>query len=303
MRRSLLTMLLCSACMKMNEEGWGTTEESSSSSTSDNPTSVTSADTTEDPTISDPSESTDPSGAESSSHGDDPSSGEDSSTTTGEVLKDYALEFDGKSYARKVEDGGDFQWPASDFTVEVWAEIRDTDATGVIFDTTNAAFSSGWVLYLHNDWHAIVFSFFDENHQNQVVMGPLVEDIGIGWHHLSATKYDNTVTIHVDGATMTTQTVPSSLSFDNSTLWTMGGSQVADPAFHLRDASVDDVRITGFARYGDDFDPPPAYDADDTESVILMLLLDAGEGDLVSDEIGGVDFNVENPAWGSGNAE
>ncbi len=155
-------------------------------------------------------------------------------------------------------------------------------------------------MYLHSEFKTLVFSFFDENHQNHVVLGPLVTDIGTGWHHFAATKSDDTVFIHVDGETMTTQTVPSSMAFDQPTLWTIGGSPDDNPDFRLRDVTLDDIRISSFARYEADFEPLAAYD--DDESVIMLLLLDEGQDTVAADEIdGGTDFDVDDPAWVPGN--
>jgi len=232
-----------------------------------------------------------------SSSSDEGTDGTDGST--GEPTTDWALQFDGTSYARMADIDDSFTWPSSDFTVEVWAEIHDTDATGIIFDTANVQFQDGWVLYLHSEYDALVFSFFDENHQNAVVMGPTVEEIGTGWHHFAATKADGEVFIHVDGMTTTQEQVPSTLSFDNTALWSLGGSPDDNVDFRLTNVTIDDIRISGFARYQTDFDPLPAYD--DDESVILLLRLDAGEGDVVIDEISAADFAVENPRWVPGN--
>jgi len=293
---ALLSPLAC----KMVTEGDGKAEESSSSGDASDTTASDSLDDegTSDGTDEDVDPTTDSGG---SSGDEDDEASESSSGSTGESSTDFALHFDGSSYARMSEVEPTFAWPSSDFTVEAWVEIHDTNARGIIFDTANVQFSDGWVLYLHSEYNALVFSFFDENHQNQVVMGPDIEDIGTGWHHFAATKSDDTVFIHVDGVTKAEQQVPSTLSFDDSTLWSLGGSPDDNPDFRLTDVTVDDLRISGFARYESDFDPLPAYD--DDESVILLLLLDAGDGDVATDETRAVDFDVENPEWVPGNAE
>lgn len=229
------------------------------------------------------------------------SSGSGSSESSGEERVDWALAFDGTSYGRKINDGGAVPWTVADFTVEVWVEIQATSATGVIFDSTDAAFTTGWVLYFHNDMHALVFSFFDDAHSNQVIVGPSVEEIGTGWHHLAATKSGGQVFIHVDGTAMMTASVPPSMAFDQI-LWSLGGNAVGDPAFRLINTALDDLRVSGFPRYEAKFDPPVAYD-DDAESVILLLRLDEGEGVVASDaEASEVSFSVESPSWVPGNS-
>ena len=230
---------------------------------------------------------------------DDPTFGDDATTThgsdsTGEGVTDWALAFDGSSYARKIDDG-DVPWSSADFTVETWAQIQDTGATGIILDSATMDFTSGWVLYLHNESHTLVFSFFDENHQNQVVMGPTVESIGTGWHHLAGTKIGDTVFIHVDGITVTTQTVASTLAFDSSTLWSIGGSPDDNIDFRLKDVALDDLRVSAFARYDADFDPPVEYDP--ASPSVLLLTLDEGDGFLLGDEKSGISFGINDPVW------
>lgn len=95
--------------------------------------------------------------------------------------------------------------------------------------------------------------------------------------------------------------VPSSMSFDATTPWSLGGNSLDNPDFRLTDVAIDDVRITGFARYEADFEPPTAYDTDIT-SVIVLLLLDDGRGADARDENGNLDFSLVNPMWVVGNA-
>lgn len=308
MKRAIVPILFLSAC-SFPSEGTGPLESTSGFTDSEDGTedsasvSTTVATTTSDPSAT----SVGPSSSdESSTSSDAETIGESTSTTdgdssTGEVVLDYALAFDGTSHARKLGNGGAFGWSAQDFTIEVWLKIEDESATGVIFDGTNDTFTSGWVLYLHNDWHAVVFSFFDATHYNNVVVGPAVDAIGTGWHHVAATKSGDAVWIHVDGVSWDPVPVAEAVAVDPTTLWSLGGNSQDNPDFYLRDAAVDDVRISEIARYADDFDPPAAYDVD-TEAVLLLLRIDEGEGSMTSDdEAGYIDFSVDSPAWTLGN--
>lgn len=309
MKRSIVPILSILAACSFPSEGVGVSDSSSGFTDSDEGTdgSVTTTATTV--ATSDPSATTTsagPSSSDDASSSDHGSSGESDPTTdgdssTGDVMQDWALAFDGTSHARKLGNGGTFGWSAQDFTVEVWLNIEDTSATGVIFDGTNDTFTSGWVLYLHNDWHNVVFSFFDDTHYNNVVVGPAVEAIGTGWHHIAATKSGDSVWIHVDGVSWDPVPVSSAVAVDASTLWSLGGNSQDNPDFYLHDAAVDDVRISEVARYTEDFDPPASYDAD-TEAVLLLLRIDEGQGFMTSDdEAGYIDFSVELPAWTLGN--
>lgn len=288
--------LLPACCFEEAGESFPSTE-SSSEGGSQSSTSV--ATVTTSTTMSATSEaSSDASSSEGTETVGDSATSEETSST-GEEISDWALAFDGTSYARKVEAGG--PWPSSDFTVETWVEIQDPEATGIIFDTADVGFQNGWVLYLHNDWHALVFSFFDATHYNNVVTGPTVAEIGTGWHHLAATKSGGTVRIYVDGVTKVTQSVPPSLSFDDSALWSIGGSPDDNADFRLRDVVVDDVRLSSTARYTDDFDPPSSYDPDDA-NVILTLELDEGSGGTAMSSDGSASFSIDNPTWVPGNS-
>lgn len=301
-----LALGLLPACC-FDEAGESLVSNESSSSSEDGSTSVTTTATTTTATGATTSTSAGSEGSSdvTTSEGTETSGGSDATTesSTGETIEDYALAFDGTSYARKLGNGGSFGWSAQDFTVEAWLKIEDVEATGVIFDGTNDTFTSGWVLYLHNDWHAVVFSFFDDTHYNNVVVGPAVDAIGTGWHHVAATKSGDAVWIHVDGVSWDPVPVAQSVAVDPTTLWSLGGNSQDDPNFYLRDAAVDDVRISEIARYTADFDPPATYD-DNTESVLLLLRIDEGDGIMTSDnEAGYIDFSVESPAWTPGNTQ
>lgn len=293
--------IILSACGFVSE-GMPMDESSSSSSGdgSDDPTILTTATTTSSSTTTSESSSDGSSGSddgESSSSSDDETSAE----STGERTVDYALRFDGTSYARKVQGEDPFLWPSGDFTVEVWINIESEDATGVIFDTANDAFTSGWVFYLHNDMHALVFSVFDETHFNQVIVGPDVAEIGTGWHHIAAVKSDDMVSIYADGLLAVEQVVSPTMSFDNEASWILGGAPGEDPEFYLHDVVVDDLRIVAQGLYQGDFDPPVMYD--DEPPSILTLLLDEGDGLTAEDPNSGSVFDVESPVWTPGNSE
>jgi len=296
--------LLPACCFDEAGESLVSTASSSSDgseSSTDPSATATSSVTTTATTTSTNSDSDASSSEGTETSGESAASTMSEESSTGNVVPDWALAFDGTSYARKLGNGGAFGWSAQDFTVEVWLKIENESATGVIFDGTNDTFTSGWVLYLHNDWHAVVFSFFDDTHYNNVVVGPSVDAIGTGWHHVAATKSGDAVWIHVDGVSWDPVPVAETVAVDPTTLWSLGGNSQDDPNFYLRDAAVDDVRISEVARYTSDFDPPATYDAD-TEAVLLLLRIDEGEGSMTSDdEAGYIDFSVDSPAWTLGN--
>jgi hypothetical protein len=250
----------------------------------------------------------DESSSDEGSTSDDGAEADDESSSTGEPEPpDWALEFDGSSRGLKIGEGGEYEWTASDFTVEAWVQITDTDSTGIIFASENLDSTAGWAFYLHPDWHTFVFSYLDGTQINRMTMGPTVTEIGEGWHHLAATKDGTTVFLHVDGiAVVADSQANGAISSAGGTKWTIGGTATEDPTsfWRLKDAVIDDIRISGFPRYDGNFEPPTAFvdDCGGACTINLILSLDEGEGIIVTDETFDVDFTIEDPEWVPGYA-
>jgi hypothetical protein len=281
-------MALCSLSCCLNEPMEASDEESSDSGEGDDTFSTISASASASSTSA------------ATSADDDGSSSEESGTdgSTGEPTTDWALQFDGDTVAIKDNNGGAYGWTYPAWTVEAWIEIVDEDATGIIFDSEDPSLLAGWVLYLHSDYHALTFSFFDAGHQNNVVVGPSVADIGVGWHHIAATNSgEGTVYLHVDGVAATAQEVSTTISEDPPiVLWQIGGNVTNNPDFNLRGVVLDDLRISDQALYSGSFDPSMVLEA--SESTLLLLHFDEGEGVITEDtEASQMGFAIENPKW------
>jgi hypothetical protein len=243
----------------------------------------------------------------STSSADDGTSGEtgtDGTTegtdsgTTGEVVTDYALQFDGNSRARMENDGGMYEWTATDWTVEAWVEVLDESATGAVFDSQEPGFQSGWTFYLHPDSGDFVFSFIDSDHANKVFAGPSVEEIGVGWHHLAATKSGQNIYMFVDGVTMVADSVTNDMPSMDPLLvtWTIGAIANDNVGFNLQGVVVDDIRITEGALYESNFDPPVVVESQGIDT-LLLLHMDEGAGVIVADPDTEIGFTIDNPAW------
>ncbi len=305
----VLALLLPLGC-KMVTEGTGTAE-SSSSGESDGADDVDPDDDTADDdeaegTSDDGDDTTGDSEDDTSSSGDDAEASTDESSTGEPVPPDWALEFDGSSRALKIGDGGVYEWTHPNFTVEAWVEIKHADATGIIFASENPESTAGWAFYLHPDWHTFAFSYLDSDQINRLTMGPTVEEIGVGWHHLAATKDGDTVFMHVDGVAVVADDHPdASMSSAGGTVWTIGGTATDDPTsfWRLKDVVIDDVRISQYSRYGGNFDPPTVFEDDcNAECTInLILPLDEGDGIIAEDAlVSDVEFMIEDPEWVAG---
>lgn len=298
MRRTLVTLALCSACAKLNEEGMGT-DESSSSSTSDNPnpsvgTTVTTSDPSDDPTTGSTDDGSDTdTDVDPSSSSDDGSSSESS---TGEPSTDFALFFDGDATASATQPYG---WQASDFNVEVWIEIRDADTCqGIILDARNDSRTAGWSLYFEPGTQQLYFAFIGDEGDWNYVEGPQVGEIGVGWHHIAASKSESTLFLFVDGISQDAGSVNPSLAIPLISKFRLGYHPAEGDEWRLTDASIDDVLVVDYAKYMANFSPMSVYD-DDSEKRILRLELDENEG-VVATDPGGKTFALEGTEWTAG---
>lgn len=265
----------------------GTAEDSSSDDTSD-PVSVTITSTSGPMSTSSTTTTSD---EDSSTSAVDPESSSDedgSSSTTGETVEDFALRFDGSSYAQSAP----LAWSVSDFTAEAWIQIDD-GAGGIIVDQQDLDNFDGWSLYLDPTTGNLTFSFFDDTHQNRFIQGPVLAK---GWHHVAGTKDDTDLLLHLDGELVASATVPSAMS--QAEIPTTVGNNLHDLAqgFELVGAVVDDIRISDEPRYGEDFDPQK-YGED--AMTALLLTFDEGEGTLTED-VDGTEFEIEDPQWVTG---
>lgn len=284
--RCAVLALCTSACLNEPMIKESMTDESSSDGSDDTTYSTVSA------SASASSTSAATSSTDESESGDDAEASTGGESSTGEPSIDWALAFDGSSHAR----AGDYDWTAPNWTIEVWVEILDTSATGLIFDAQNGV-DAGWALYIQPDWHQLVFSFFDDEHVNQVVAGPSVEQLGVGWHHLAATKDGTTAFLHVDGVAVSSESV-SVEPFFATVVLSVGAVSTDEPFWSLQQVVVDDIRLTTRALYAGPFDPPLVFE--DVRDSLVILDLDEGEGVVADDEVSGISFTIESPSWVDG---
>lgn len=299
-----LALFACGCPMVTEGTMTGSDSSSSSSDAGDDDVTTLNTVTTVDGSESDDSDSSGDE-TESSSGGDDTDASTEESSTGEPLPPDWALEFDGTSRGVKIGDGGEYEWTAPNFTIEAWVQILDTDATGIIFASENLASTAGWAFYFHPDWRTFVFSYLDGTQSNRLTMGSTIEEIGEGWHHLAATKDEDTVYLHVDGvAVVVDNQANGAMSSAGGTIWTIGGTATADPTsfWRLKDTVIDDVRISEFSRYSGNFDPPVVFEDDCGAActINLILTLDEGEGIVVGDDASGVDFTIDAPEWVEG---
>jgi hypothetical protein len=298
----LATLLGC-GCPLVTEGTMDAGDDSSSSSASEDSddghgtvtvnTMLTTAD--------DSGSSDDDSGSSGSDTSEGSSEGEESSST-GEPpapVTEHALQFNGASFARKSSQGGEYGWSDPEWTVETWIEILDENATGVLFDAQNGG-ATGWALYFQPDWRSLVFSFYDSGNVNQVVEGPQVEQIGVGWHHIAATKVTDTVYLHVDGVAVKAQLVSDLPAYGPVTL-SVGTVSTNEQFWDLNGVIIDEIRVTNYPIYDSNFDPPVVLD-NDVEGALVLLKFDEGAGVIATESAteDGMNFTITNPNWVEG---
>lgn len=304
MRRPTLVLLAAFLCAcPLVTEGNPAFEDSSSSSGDSESGDVPADDDADDGGSTDGEADDGPDPGTSSEDGGESSEGDseadDESSSTGEPVTDFALHFNGLSSARKASNDGSYGWTHKDFTIETWIEIEDEDATGVIFDAQDG-YAIGLSFYLHPEWHSLVFSFYDDSHENWVVTGPQVASIGVGWHHVAVTKNGDTVYLHVDGVTEEVDTVGEELFYAPVTL-TIGAIFNYDDVWSLKHANLDDLRITALPIYDSNFEPPVVVEDTFENQGVLLVDFDEGDGILASDSISFMQFEIDDPEWVTGN--
>lgn len=292
---SLALGLLPACCFDEAGESFVSQDGSSSESGdgSQSSTSVTTTVTTSATTTS--SASSETSSDDGSSSDGTETFGESATTTigeessTGEVIEDWALAFTGAN----LVTSDPFMWTSDEITVEAWIEIQDTDATGILIDAQDPFGATGWTLYIHNDWHAFTFSFFDAAAIQQLVVGPAIDDVGTGWHHVAATKNGGQVYIHVDGVSWNPVPVSSMMSSSMNAISL--GDRPDGQGLSLEGMTIDDVRISDLAIYTNDFIPEVDFAVE--ASTVVLLDFDEGTGDQAHDQVSALTFSIETPDW------
>jgi hypothetical protein len=142
-----------------------------------------------------------------------------------------------------VPDSDDFDFSATDFTIEAWVRFDTLSVDHIIFSQEADANNYFWLGYQHTVW-----GFFAQGKiagaggafGHNSLSGYAINT----WYHIALVKQGGTVYVYRDGVSLASSTVPvyGNIAAD----WRIGGNGV-DPSFQGR---IDDVRITkGVARY------------------------------------------------------
>lgn len=296
-RATCAILIALTAACHFPSEGMGNSSDSSSSSSDDSSVTTTATVTTSVATTTTGASSS--SSSDESSDDGDPTFGESATTTqgessTGEPIESYALAFDGGAVVANNELD---PWDSDLWTVELWLEISEESAAGMLVDHQVSDYSGGWYVqfdYLNSN--RIMFSFWDLAGSHPT-WGPTASEIGLGWHHIAVTRTQHTSYIHVDGQGEVADNVESTMgSFSSKTY--IGQTIVSNSNFDLHGVTIDEIRVSESARYSSNFDPPTSLVVED--DTVLLLSFDEGSGVATVDAVAEREFAITSATWTSG---
>jgi len=181
--------------------------------------------------------------------------------------------------------GSPFLQAETGFTVEFWLRT-ESKAPAILMDQriTTAVGESDWHIeyQLAGGDGQLRFRYGNVTGADSQIGMPSVELNDGEWHHVAVTRDDKTLRWWVDGNGLPGNVTTNIQSLSNeSPLW-LGCSAFGGQAW---DGSLDDIRISSFARYSKKFTPPGRHSRD-AATVALWHADDDPGGDLLLDVTG-----------------
>ncbi len=174
-----------------------------------------------------------------------------------------AAYFDGNGDYLSVLNGTDFQFGASDWTIEAWVNPDDLSGVkNIVSRWHDGTFNDRpWQFYLYGSAVGLDLAVGNNSPVFSLNTGG---SITAGWRHVAATRSGTNVLLFVDGNLVKTTDLGNSVSFDPGTSNVgIGGSNINWSPNYFFKGYIDDLRITkGIARYTANFDVPTAPFAD-----------------------------------------
>ena len=174
--------------------------------------------------------------------------GDITASTTESKYATSSIALDGNSDHIQLENTPDIDVSTGDFTWEGWFNWNDISNNPKIF-TSGASATSYWQLYVYNSKLTLRVN------SSQTVYGVDAANISTNqWYHIALVRSGDTFTVYRDGAAVITDTYSGSIGHhgDNG----IGGMN-SYPAASMN-GYMEDVRLSKFARYIDDFTVPNA---------------------------------------------
>jgi hypothetical protein len=141
-------------------------------------------------------------------------------------------------------DHADLKMGTGDFTIELWARLTNSAATGTFFE--KAYYTTGSISLIVNS--SILYLDLGTNRLS--VASGMSNNT---WHHLAATRSGTTVRLFRDGTEIGSKT--DSQDLNNTSLFMVGGVSGQPSVVGW----IDEFRVTkGVARYTSAFTPPTA---------------------------------------------
>jgi len=168
--------------------------------------------------------------------------------------------FDGSGDWIDTPDNVDFEFGASDFTIECWVYFNSVSGYIVLISkagnfTTSTGTDIGWALSWWSSNNMLYFNYSTDGTnclEFQRAWTPVVNT----WYHIAACRNGNTLRLFVNGTQVGANCDVTGHTFFNSTSLVKIGSGYRGGEYPLN-GYMDDIRITkGVARYLGDFTPP-----------------------------------------------
>lgn len=272
------------------DDGTASDTSDMSTSASSAATSVTTADSS---TTATPS--TDVATAEASSAD---ATGDASSSAGTRPSDDAALGFTGAGFGRTVEETSAAAL-APAFTVELWVNIEDPASTvGMLVDARSASVGpGGWAFYVDPTSRVLSFAYLTSRGDYVGPEGPAVDSLSPGWHHVAATRELGNGALFIDGEVYGAFVAAEEPAVVATRL-TVGDQVTESPTWALRAARIDDLRVSSAALYSRPFEPPAELSVDSSSQ--LLWRFDEGSGDVVVDDVVGLELQLQAVDWADG---
>jgi Concanavalin A-like lectin/glucanases superfamily len=180
-------------------------------------------------------------------------------TYTTNTFLNYAASFNGSSQYLTAGTGSSFNFGTGNFTIEFWIKTSTTTTNcGFLQDNSIYSATSNWLVMLNLSGISGKFTFWNANNVLIDVTGTVLNNNA--WHHVAIVRTSTTnVTIFVDGTSIGSATISSSLTFGTGN-GIMLGAQNGVVGARDYTGYISNLRIIkSTALYTSNFTPPTTH--------------------------------------------
>jgi hypothetical protein len=180
---------------------------------------------------------------------------------------------------------------SSEFTIEFWLRSVSGDFARLIDGRiTEAEGETDWVITYEATLSGVRlrFEYGDLSGNDSTVNSNYLPLNDGEWHHIAVTRADSTMRWWIDGQNSFPQSSTNMGAINSAVGVTVGCSRFGGELF---DGSIDDIRVSSFARYVEEFEPPGKHMPD--VGTDLLWRFDEGADSTTFKEImgTGIDFS------------